>query len=123
MKTSGIAAALPAQDLARAKRFYVEKLGLQAVESPFLEASDGRVGFTVGEGVNQLFVYPAQVRSSGEFTQAVIQVSDVHASVKEMRVAVWNSKSTTPRRRTQKTALLGHRMEARGRGSWTRKAT
>ena len=41
MKTSGITAALPAQDLARAKDFYIEKVGLQALESSFLEASDG----------------------------------------------------------------------------------
>jgi catechol 2,3-dioxygenase-like lactoylglutathione lyase family enzyme len=65
MKTSGISAALPAQDLCRAKAFYLEKVGLQAVESKFLEASDGRVGLTIGDGVNQLFVYPAGVRSSG----------------------------------------------------------
>jgi hypothetical protein len=79
MKTSGITAALPAQDLRRAKTFYSDKVGLQAIESHFLEASDGRVGITVGDGVNQLFVYPAQARSSGEFTQAVIQVSNVRS--------------------------------------------
>jgi hypothetical protein len=56
MKTSGIAAALPAQDLDRAKNFYIEKVGLQALESRFLEASDGRVGLTVGDGTNRLFV-------------------------------------------------------------------
>jgi predicted enzyme related to lactoylglutathione lyase len=39
----------------------------------------------VGDGVNQLFVYPAVTRSSGEFTQAVIQVADVRAAVEEMR--------------------------------------
>ena len=59
MKTSGITAALPAQNLGRAKAFYIDKVGLQAVESAFLEASDGRVGLTVGDGVSQLFVYPA----------------------------------------------------------------
>jgi hypothetical protein len=77
MKTSGITAALPAQDLGRARAFYVEKVGLQALESGFLEARDGQVGLTVGDGVSQFFVYPARVRSSGEFTQAVIHVSDV----------------------------------------------
>ena len=77
METSGITAALPAQDLGRAKAFYVEKVGLQALESGFLTARDGQVGLTVGDGANQLFVYPARVRSSGEFTQAVIHVSDV----------------------------------------------
>ena len=85
MKTSGITASLPAQDLGRAKAFYGEKVGLQAVESHFLEASDGRVGLIVGDGVNRLFVFPARVRSSGEFTQAVIQVTEVRAAVEEMR--------------------------------------
>src|ERR1700749_4373145 len=85
MKTSTITAALPAQDLRRAQTFYNDKVGLEAIESHFLEASDGRVGLTVGDGVNQLFVYPAQARSSGEFTQAVIHVSDVRAAVEEMR--------------------------------------
>src|SRR5690348_366116 len=85
MKTSGITATLPARDVGRAEAFYVEKVGLQAVESPSLQASDGRMGLTVGDGVNQLFVYPAHRSSSGEFTQAVLQVSDVRASVEEMR--------------------------------------
>jgi hypothetical protein len=85
MKTSGITAALPAQDPGRAKAFYIEKVGLQAVESKFLEASDGRVGLKVGDGVNQLFVYPAGVKSSREFTQAVIHVADVRAAVEAMR--------------------------------------
>ncbi len=85
MKTYGITAALPAQDLGRAKAFYVEKVGLQALESGFLKARDGQVGLTVGDGANQLFVYPAQVRSSGEFTQAVIHVTDVRAVVGQMR--------------------------------------
>jgi hypothetical protein len=42
MKTSGITAALPAQDLGRARAFNVEKVGLQALESDFLKARDGR---------------------------------------------------------------------------------
>jgi hypothetical protein len=85
MKTSGITATLPAQDPSRAKAFYIEKVGLQAVESHFLLASDGHVGLTIGDEVNQLFIYPATARSSGEFTQAVLQVDDVRAVVEEMR--------------------------------------
>ncbi|MGB2940626.1 MAG: VOC family protein [Candidatus Dormiibacterota bacterium] len=77
MKTSAITAVLPAQDLGRAKAFYSEKVGL--------EVTDGLVGLTVGDGANELFVYPAQGRSSGEFTQAVIQVTDVSATVAPMR--------------------------------------
>jgi predicted enzyme related to lactoylglutathione lyase len=85
MNTSGITAALPARDLGRAKAFYVEKVGLQALESRFLEARNGQVGLVVGDGVSQLFVYPARATSSGEFTQAVIQVTDVRAAVEAMR--------------------------------------
>lgn len=85
MKMSGITATLPAQDPDRAKTFYGEKVGLHAVESQFLRASDGRLGLIVGDGVNQLFLYPAQARSSGEFTQAVLQVADVRAAVEELR--------------------------------------
>jgi catechol 2,3-dioxygenase-like lactoylglutathione lyase family enzyme len=85
VKTSGITATLPATDLSRAKAFYIEKVGLQAVQSHFLEASDGRLGLTVGDGVNQLVIYPATSRSTGEFTQAVLQVTDVRAAVEDMR--------------------------------------
>jgi predicted enzyme related to lactoylglutathione lyase len=85
MKMSGITGTLPAQDPSRAKAFYIEKVGIQAVESPFLEASDGRVGLMVGDGANRLMVYPAEARSSGDFTQAVLQVGDVRAAVEEMR--------------------------------------
>ena len=35
--------------------------------------------------MNQLLIYPATARSSGEFTQAVLQVTDVRAAVEEMR--------------------------------------
>jgi hypothetical protein len=86
MNPSGIAAALPAQDLSRAKAFYLEKVGLEAVQSQFPNASDGRVGLAIGDAVNQLFIYPAEARSSGEFMQAVLQVTDVRSVVDDMRV-------------------------------------
>ena len=85
MKTSGITATLPARDLSRAMAFYLDKVGLQTVESHFLEASDGHVGFVVGDGVHHLFIYPAEATSTGRFTQAVLQVDDVRAVVEEMR--------------------------------------
>jgi|ERR1700677_317797 catechol 2,3-dioxygenase-like lactoylglutathione lyase family enzyme len=85
MKTSGITVALPAADLNRAKAFYVEKVGLQVVQSDFLNASDGRLGVMLGEGANQLALYPAHTSSSGELMQAVFQVLDVRAAVEEMR--------------------------------------
>ncbi len=59
MKKSGIVAALPAENVGRAKTFYNERVGLRAAESESLEATDGRVGLTVGDGVNFLYLYPA----------------------------------------------------------------
>lgn len=116
MKTSGITAALPAQDLDRAKNFYVEKVGLRAVESGFLEARDGQVGLTVGDGTNWLFVYPAQARSPGHFTQAVIQVTDVRAAVEEMRGrGVEFEEYDTPETRTEGGIA---QMPGGGEGAW-----
>jgi predicted enzyme related to lactoylglutathione lyase len=116
MKTSGIVAALPAQDLDRAKNFYIEKVGLQALESRFLEANDGQVGLTVGDATNRLFVYPARARSSGEFTQAVILVADVRAAVEEMRGrGVEFEEYNTPETRTEGGIA---RMPGGGEGAW-----
>lgn len=116
MRTSGITAALPAQDLDRAKRFYIEKVGLKALESGILEARDGQVGLTVGGGTNRLFVYPARARSSGEFTQAVIQVPDVRAAVEEMRGrGVEFEEYDTPETRTEGGIA---RMPGGGEGAW-----
>ena len=116
MKTAGITAALPAQDLNRAKSFYVEKVGLQALESRFLEAGDGRLGLTVGDGTYRLFLYPAQARSSGDFTQAVIQVTDVRAAVEEMRGrGVEFEEYDTPETRTEGGIA---RMPGGGEGAW-----
>ena len=116
MKTSGITAALPAQDLDRAKNFYVEKVGLQALNAGFLEASDGRVGLTVGDGTDWFFVYPARARSSGEFTQAVIQVPEVRAAVEEMRGrGVEFEEYDTPETRTERGIA---QMPGGGEGAW-----
>ena len=84
MKTSGITATLPAQEMGRAKAFYIEKVDFSQSSPTFLWLVMGRWASQVGDGVNQLVVYPAQVRSSGEFTQAVLQVSDVRAVVEEI---------------------------------------
>ncbi len=109
-------AAPAAQDLGRAKAFYAEKVGLQALESHFLEARDGQVGLTVGDGVNQLFVSPAQVMSSVEFTQAVIHVSDMRAAVEEPRGrGVEFEEYDTPETRTDNGVA---RMPGGGEAAW-----
>ena len=53
----------PSPGAGPSEAFYIEKVGLQVVESHFLKASDGRVGLAAGDGVNQLVLYPARVRS------------------------------------------------------------
>ena len=116
MKTSGITAALPAQDLGRAKAFYSEKVGLPAGESKSLEARDGRVGLDVGDDVNRLFLYPAEARSSGEFTQVVLQVTHVRVAVEEMRGrGVEFEEFDTPETRTEKGVAL---TPDGGEGAW-----
>jgi hypothetical protein len=70
----------------------------------------------VGDGVNQLFVYHARARSSGEFTQAVIQVTDVHAAVEEMRGrGVEFEEYDTPETRTENGVA---RTPDGGEGAW-----
>jgi hypothetical protein len=60
-------------------------LGLHVVQSDFLNASDGRLGVMLAEGVNQFASYPAHTSSTGELMQAVFRVPDVRAAVEEMR--------------------------------------
>jgi len=118
MKTSGITATLPATDVGRARAFYVDEVGLQAVASDFLESSDGRVGAIVGDGINQLFIYPAYAQSSGEFIQVVIQVADVRAAVEELRRrGVEFEEYETPETRTENGIA---RMPSGGEGAWFR---
>ena len=60
------------------------------------------MGLIVGDGVNQLFIYPARVRSSGEFSQVVLQVTDVRTAVEEMRSrGVQFEEYDTPETRTE----------------------
>ena len=74
------------------------------------------MGLAVGDGVNQLFVYPAWVRSSGEFTQAVIQVADVRAAVEAMRAGgVEFEEYDTPETRTENGIA---RTPDGGEGAW-----
>jgi hypothetical protein len=74
------------------------------------------VGLAAGDGVSQIFVYPAQVRSSGEFTQAVIHVTDVRAAVEEMRGrGVEFEEYDTPETRTENGIA---RMPGGGEAAW-----
>jgi predicted enzyme related to lactoylglutathione lyase len=70
-----IGAVLPTEDLARAKAFYTEKIGL--------DGQDVAAGVRFSNG--SLFIYQAGAKSPGSFTQAGIEVADVKAAVDEMR--------------------------------------
>jgi hypothetical protein len=63
MKTSGITAALPGQDLSRARQFYLEKVGLQAVQCQFLNAAmGGWVSLSEMLSISLFFIPPRRRR-------------------------------------------------------------
>jgi catechol 2,3-dioxygenase-like lactoylglutathione lyase family enzyme len=75
---SAVATRLPAQDLARARRFYAEKLGLEPVEE-----RDGGLRYECGGVTFALF---ASVGApSGAHTQMGWEVDDIDATVAELR--------------------------------------
>jgi catechol 2,3-dioxygenase-like lactoylglutathione lyase family enzyme len=74
----GVATRLPAQDLARARRFYSEKLGLEPVEE--------RPGGLLYRGRSGEFaLFGSAGGPSGEHTQMGWEVDDLEATVRELR--------------------------------------
>ena len=73
------AATLPAQDMARARKFYEQKLGL----TPDQVQPDGGVFFKTGE--TGFLVFPSMGKPSGDHTQLAIDVEDVTATVNELK--------------------------------------
>ena len=72
-----VATRLPVQDLARARRFYSEKLGLEpADERP------GGLLYRLGSG--EFALYTSAGSSPGTFTQAGFEVDDLDAVVAEL---------------------------------------
>ena len=72
-------AALPASDLARARRFYEEVLGLVPAR-----VAPGGVFYAAGEGT-QVFVFPSSGLASGSHTQVGFSVTDIEAEVADLR--------------------------------------
>jgi len=73
-----IEARIPAQDLARARRWYAEKLGLEAVEE--------REGGLRYEGASGVFcLYTSTGASDGSFTQVAFYVDDLESTVATLR--------------------------------------
>jgi catechol 2,3-dioxygenase-like lactoylglutathione lyase family enzyme len=73
-----VATRLPAQDLARARAFYAEKLGLEPVEE-----RPGGLRYRCGN--SYFVVFESTGRASGEHTQMGLEVDDIDAVVAELR--------------------------------------
>lgn len=74
LSNARVEARLPSQDLARARQWYAEKLGLEPVEE-----RDGGLRYKGAEGVFCLFASSGV--SDGSFTQMGFYVDDVEAAV------------------------------------------
>lgn len=78
LANSKVATRLPARDLARARRFYSEKLGLEPAEE-----RPGGLLYRCGAGTFALFESAGS--ASGTHTQMGWEVADVDATVAELR--------------------------------------
>jgi catechol 2,3-dioxygenase-like lactoylglutathione lyase family enzyme len=78
LKDGVVAARLPAQDLERARRFYADKLGLEASEE-----RDGGLLYRGAEGTFALF--ESAGASLGTFTQMGWEVDDIEATVADLK--------------------------------------
>jgi catechol 2,3-dioxygenase-like lactoylglutathione lyase family enzyme len=73
-----VATRLPAQNLARAKAFYAERLGLEPVEE-----RDGGLRYVCAGGEFGLF--ESTGAASGDHTQMGWEVDDIEATVRDLR--------------------------------------
>jgi predicted enzyme related to lactoylglutathione lyase len=78
LNQSRVAAMLPAQDLERAKAFYLEKLGLTPTQMPggLLYQMAGGTGFSV---------FLSGGKSPGSYTQLYVEVPDLDQAVKDLK--------------------------------------
>jgi catechol 2,3-dioxygenase-like lactoylglutathione lyase family enzyme len=78
LNNARIEARIPTQDLARARRWYAEKLGLEPTEE-----REGGLRYEGASGVFCLFASAG--RSDGSFTQLGFYVDDIEAAVAFLR--------------------------------------
>jgi predicted enzyme related to lactoylglutathione lyase len=81
LKIKRVGAALPAQDVKRARQFYEQKLGLK----PSDEGSDGSAAYMIGE--TGFLVFPSMGKASGDHTQMAIDVDDFDEAIVELKRA------------------------------------
>jgi catechol 2,3-dioxygenase-like lactoylglutathione lyase family enzyme len=78
LRNGRVATRIPAQDLARARAWYAEKLGLEPVEE-----REGGLRYVCAAGEFALF--ESAGRPSGDHTQMGWEVDDIEATVRELR--------------------------------------
>jgi catechol 2,3-dioxygenase-like lactoylglutathione lyase family enzyme len=78
LSNARVEARLPTRDLARARRWYAEKLGLEPVEE-----REGGLRYERAEGV--FCLYASAGASDGSFTQMAFYVDDVESVVARLR--------------------------------------
>jgi predicted enzyme related to lactoylglutathione lyase len=79
LKIKDSMAAIPAQDIKRARQFYEQKLGL----APSEVQTDGGVRYKTGE--TGFLVFPSRGKATGDHTQLGLEVDDVEAAVSELK--------------------------------------
>ena len=78
LRTAHVVTKLPAQDLARARRFYHDQLGLDPVE-----ARDGGLRYVCGS--TEFHLFASSGSPSGESTQLGFEVADIDQVVADLR--------------------------------------
>ena len=81
LKIKDVGAALPAQDIARARQFYEQKLGLKPAEVQ----PDGSARYLVGTAT--FLVFKSMGKASGDHTQMGLEVEDAAGAVNELKNA------------------------------------
>ena len=79
LKINRVGAAIPAQDIKRARQFYEQKLGLK----PEDEQQDGSVMYMIGE--TGFLLFPSMGKASGDHTQMALDVEDVESAARELK--------------------------------------
>jgi catechol 2,3-dioxygenase-like lactoylglutathione lyase family enzyme len=78
LEESNVATRLPAQDLARARRFYSEKLGLEPIE-------ERPGGFLYKCGAGSFAIFESAGTAAGTHTQMGWEVADIESTVATLR--------------------------------------